>query len=148
MFGRLLDISTGAKSSLPPVFSSRNLRINKSVLKFHRNDYAFPKVQSHRSITLDPLSQELQASRTDTDEEDRSARGYPGFEEAMRPPVEIHQPKSISTHNRDRYSSIKVGGYHKKQQMNELYRENNKIAQSILETKPSIDTHKLLEDFR
>lgn len=98
------------------------------MLKFHRNEYAFPNVQSHRSITLDPLNQELQASRTDTDEEDRSPRGYQGFEEVTKPPVVIRQPKSVIIHNRDRYSSIKVGNYHKKQQMNELYRENNKIA--------------------
>jgi len=36
----------------------------------------------------------------------------------LKPPVEIRQPKTV----------IKVGSYQKKQQMNELYRENNKIA--------------------
>lgn len=88
------------------------------MLKHNKNENAFPKVQSHRSITLDPLNHERSASRTDTDEEDRSPPGYPGFEEILKPPVEIRQPKTV----------IKVGSYQRKQQMNELYRENNKIA--------------------
>ena len=112
------------------------------MLRYNKNDYALPKVGSHRSITLDPLNHERSASKTDTDEEERTySSNQPAYEETPKPPIipmEFRQPKTV----------IKVGSYQKKQQMNELYRENNKIAQTILEIKPSIDNHKLLEDFR